>query len=205
MGLYEKYILPRAIHFVCGMNSVAKQRDKIVPLAAGDILEIGIGTGLNLSHYEPEKVTHLTGIDPSRDTWSAGDVREDQLPFDFDFIPVSAEEMPFDSGRFDTVVMTYSLCTIPDPEKALQEIRRVLKPGGRLLFSEHGKAPDENIARWQDRLDPVWNRFSGGCHLNRNMEKLISSQGFDLAQLDKEYLNGWKVASFNYCGIAVPH
>lgn len=204
MGLYEKYILPRAIQFVCGLSSVAKQRQKIVPLAEGDILEVGVGTGLNLAHYDPEKVVHLTGIDPSIDTWATGKVKPEELPFDFKYLQLGAEKMPFDKGRFDTVVMTYSLCTIPDPVKALHEIRRVLKPGGRLLFSEHGRAPDVNVAKWQDRLDPVWNIFSGGCHLNRNMEALIGEQGFVFTQLEKEYLAGWKLASYNFQGIAIP-
>ncbi len=204
MKLYDKYILPHAIKWACGINSIGRQREKVVPMAEGDILEVGIGTGYNLDHYDPEKVKMLTGIDPSPEVWSLNKRDIESLPFEMQFLVESAEQMPFDKGRFDTVVMTYSLCTIPNPELALAEIRRVLKPGGKLLFTEHGLAPDEGIARWQDRLDPIWNKFSGGCHLNRDMASLIGQNGFEFEQLETMYLPGWKLATFNYWRVAKP-
>lgn len=203
MGLYQKYILPRAIGIACGIRSIERQREKIVPLAEGDILEIGIGTGLNLAHYDPQKVEKIIGLDPSEDTWRAGKVIPEDLPFDFEFMPVSAEKLPFSNGSFDTVVVTFSLCTIPDPLAALREMRRVLRPDGRLLFSEHGLAPEPGVEKWQHRLDPVWSRFSGGCHLDRDIPGLIREAGFHISKLEQMYLPGWKVFSYHYWGQAV--
>ena len=204
LKLYDKYILPHAIKWACGTSSIGRQREKIIPLATGDILEVGIGTGLNLEYYDPEKTEMLTGIDPYPEVWALNNRDIENLPFKMTFLPVRAEEMPFDRGRFDTVVMTYSLCTIPNPEMAMAEIKRVLKPGGKLLFTEHGLAPDKSIARWQQRLDPIWKKFSGGCHLSRDIQGLIVQNGFEFEALDNMYLPGWKPATFNYWGIARP-
>jgi SAM-dependent methyltransferase len=203
MGLYQKYILPRAIGIACGIRSIERQREKIVPLAQGDILEIGIGTGLNLAHYDPQKVEKIIGLDPSEDTWRAGKVVPEDLPFDFEFLPVSAEKLPFNNGSFDTVVVTFSLCTIPDPLAALREMRRVLRPDGRLLFGEHGLAPEPGVEKWQHRLDPLWSQFSGGCHLDRDIPGLIREAGFHISKLEQMYLPGWKVFSYHYWGQAV--
>ena len=174
-----------------------------MPLAEGNILEVGIGTGLNLPWYVPEKVAKVTGIDPSTDPWNAGRIVPEELPFDFEFIAVSAEKLPFADESFDTVVMTYNLCTIPDPVAALNEIRRVLKPGGRLLFCEHGLSPEAGIAKWQGILDPPWTHVSGGCHLDRDIPALIRLSGFDMVNLQEGYIPGFRIFSYQYWGQAV--
>lgn len=202
MTIYEKFFLPRLINFACGLKPMMKQREKVVPLAHGRVLEIGIGSGLNLPFYTAGKVERLWGLDPSRDAWAlAGDKRE-QFDFDVEFIEASAEDIPLDRACVDTVVMTYTACTIPDAIAALREARRVLKPGGNFLFCEHGLAPDENVQRWQNRLNPLWKRIGGGCNLNRPIPELIEQAGFRIRNLETMYIPGWKPASFNYWGVA---
>jgi len=179
-----------------------KQRAKIIPHAQGKVLEIGIGSGLNLPFYNSENLKHLTAIDPSVETWQKNKIDTKQLSFDFEFIKAFAEDIPADNNSFNTVVITYSLCTIPGTEKALEEIRRVLKTNGKLLFCEHGKAPDIAIQKWQNRLNPLWKRVGGGCHLNKDIPLLIKENGFKIKTLDSMYIPGWKPASFNYWGEA---
>ncbi len=202
MNLYNKYVLPSVINCVCGLKPSRIQRAKIVPHAQGNVLEIGIGSGLNLPFYNKELVKHLTAIDPSIETWHKNKINTQELPFDFEFIQAFAEDIPADSNCFDTVVITYALCTIPDVQKALEEIRRVLKPNGKLLFCEHGKAPDLAIQKWQNRINPLWKKVGGGCHLNKDIPLLIKDNGFKIAQLNSMYIPGWKPASFNYWGSA---
>lgn len=204
MGIYDRYILPRLVDFACGLKPMTKQREKIVPLASGRVLELGIGSGLNLPFYDPAKVTHLWGLDPSREMWSLAEAAAEGGPVRPEFIEASAEDIPLDDGSADTVLVTYTLCTIPAAAKALREARRVLRPGGHLLFCEHGRAPDESVRRWQDRIDPVWTRLAGGCHLNRAIPELIESSGFAIAGMETMYLPGWRPASFNFWGQAEP-
>lgn len=203
MSLYAKYILPSLINLACKQNSHTKQREKVIPLAHGNVLEIGIGPGLNLPIYDSNKIKKLTAIDPFEDTWEVGKVDIGNLPFEFEFIKASAEELPFTDNSFDTVVVTYSLCTIPNVEKALLEMRRVLTKEGILIFCEHGEAPDENVRRTQNFINPMWKPFSGGCNLNRNIPKIIESSGFKIQELKTMYIPGWKPASFNYWGTAI--
>jgi len=202
MGLYNKYVLPKAIDWACSQKPTMKQRVKIIPFAKGKVLEIGIGSGLNLPFYKKENVQHLTAIDPSEKVWNKNSVDMKNLPFDFEFIKAFAEDIPADTNSFDTVVITYSLCTIPDTYKALEEIRRVLKPTGKLLFCEHGKAPEKTVQKWQNMANPLWKRIGGGCNLNRDIPLLIKDNGFKLNNLKSMYIPGWKIASFNYWGIA---
>lgn len=203
MGFYERRLLPRIINLACGLKPIRYQRKKVVPMAAGRVLEIGIGTGLNLSYYDPSKVERVIGLDPSEDSWKLAGERAEGLPFEVEFIGLEAEEIPLEADSIDTVLMTYSLCTIPGPVKALEGMRRVLKPGGKLIFCEHGSAPDAAVRKWQDRLNPMWGRVFGGCHLNRKIPALLEEGGFRVTQLDTMYLPGTPgFAGFNYWGQA---
>ena len=201
MNLYNKYILPKAINWACSQKPSMKQREKIIPLASKNVLEIGIGSGLNLPFYTSE-VKKLTAIDPSKELWKRTLVNTQQLPFNFQFIEASAESIPAISNSFDCVVITYTLCTIPNLTKAFSEIKRVLKPTGKFLFCEHGKAPDNFTQKYQTIINPVWKKIGGGCNLNRNIPTLIEENGFTISKLETMYLPGWKPASYNYWGIA---
>lgn len=204
MGLYRRLVLPRLVHFTCGLKPVRLQRRKIVPLASGDVLEIGFGSGLNLPHYDPAAVRKLWALEPSAEMWSLAQdaVKASAVPVEL--VNADAEEIPLADASVDTVLVTYALCTIPDALAAISEMRRVLRPGGRLLFCEHGEAPDENVRRWQTRLNPLWHRSAGGCNLNRPISSLIEAGGFHMKTLETMYLPGWRPAAFNYWGTAVP-
>ncbi|WP_457616996.1 class I SAM-dependent methyltransferase [Lutibacter sp.] len=201
MGFYNKFILPKAIHWACSQKPSMLQRAKIVPLAKGNVLEIGVGSGLNLSFYGKE-VKCLTAIDPSEDLWKKNSLDTTALPFEFNFIKAIAEAIPLADNTVDTVVMTYVMCTIPNLNTAFLEIKRVLKPSGRLLFCEHGKAPEKGIQKYQNIANPFWKRIGGGCNLNRDIPTLIKENGFTIKKLETMYLPGWKPASYNYWGIA---
>jgi len=203
MGLYEKYILPKVLHFACGMEPMMRQREKVVPQAEGHVLEVGIGSGLNLSYYEASRVTKVTGLDPSVEMSQMAQQAAGDAPVDVEFLNLPGDEIPLDDHSVDSIVVTYTLCTIPDAGAALSQMRRVLKPGGRMLVCEHGAAPDARVKRWQDRMDPLWGRLAGGCHLNRAIPDIIQDAGFAIERLETMYLAGWKPASFNYWGTAV--
>ena len=202
MGLYHKYILPGIIDFVCKQKPTRKQREKIVPLAKGNVLEIGIGTGSNMPFYNPEKVTNLVGIDPESANWKVFINKNLSFGFNVDFIEAFAENMPLDNKSIDTVLVTYTLCSIPEIARAFSEIRRIMKPSGKLIFCEHGKAPDAVIQKWQSRINPIWKRIGGGCNLNLNIPKMITDHGFTFDNLEEMYIPGWKPASYNYWGVA---
>lgn len=204
MGFYDKYFLPRFINCACGTKPIMKQREKVVPRAEGTVLEIGIGTGLNLPFYDPEKVERLIGLDPSEKSWELAAKRAAHLDFDVEFIGLPGEEIPLHDASVDTVLVTYSLCTIPDPIAALRGMARVLRPGGKLIFCEHGRAPDARVVTWQDRINPVWRRLAGGCHLNRDIPGVLQQGGFEISDLQQDYLPGTpKFAGFNYWGAAL--
>jgi ubiquinone/menaquinone biosynthesis C-methylase UbiE len=204
MGIYGTYVLPRLVHLACSTEPTTLQREKLVPLAAGRVLEIGIGSGLNLPYYDPDSVSKVWGVDPSPELMKRAARAANEVPFEVELVTAPGEEMPLDSDSFDTVVITYTMCSIPDTASALRETARVLKRGGRLLFCEHGTAPDASVRRWQNRVNPIWRRFSGGCHLNRDIPSLIRSGGFTIASLETMYLPGWRPGSFNYWGVATP-
>jgi len=204
MGFYDYYLLPRLVHFTCGLKPAMKQRAKVIPQAAGRVLEIGIGSGLNIPLYDPNRVEHLWGLDPSAEMWAIARKNAAEHHLDAEFIQSGAESIPLETAAADTVVMTYTMCTIPDVPAALAEIRRVLKPGGHLLFCEHGEAPDDSVRRWQKRLNPVWTRLAGGCNLNRPIVELLEQAGFAAPDLQTMYIPGWRPACFNYWGSAVP-
>jgi ubiquinone/menaquinone biosynthesis C-methylase UbiE len=202
MGIYSKYVLPRVVHFTCSLKPNMRQREKVVPLATGEVLEIGVGSGLNFPFYDSTRVKKLWGLEPAEEMrqMAAGAVRA--LPFEFEFLDLPGEEIPLETDSVDTVLVTYTLCTIPETEPALRGMARVLRPGGKLIFCEHGAAPDASVRRWQDRLDPVWQRMGGGCHLNREIPDLIDAGGFEIDAIDTMYLPGWRPAAFNYWGTA---
>ena len=204
MEIYNNYILPELTHWVCSREKFGNQRAKLLPQASGRILEIGIGSGLNLPFYNPEKIDLLWGLDPSKRLKKIAEKKADDLPFNVEFIGLSGEEIPLEKNCADTVVVTYTLCSIPDVLKALIEMNRVLKPGGNLLFCEHGKAPDDHIFQWQNRLNPIWKRMTGGCNLNREIPLLIEKSGFKFKNIEMAYVSRFKPAGFNFWGAAVP-
>lgn len=208
MSFYDKYILPSFLNCACGAKPILYQRGKVVPLAEGLVLEVGIGSGLNIPFYDAAKVTKVIGLDPSPELNEmaqkvvAKTAAENGLAVDITL--GSAEDMPFPDDHFDSVVITYTLCTIADAAAANLEIRRVLKPGGKLIFCEHGLAPDAGVAKWQDRIDPIWGKIAGGCHLNRDIPELITGAGFTIETLEQMYLPSTpKFAGYNYWGVAV--
>jgi ubiquinone/menaquinone biosynthesis C-methylase UbiE len=203
MSFYEEKVVPHIINCACGTKPILKQREKVVPLASGTILEIGIGTGINLDYYDANKVDKVIGLDPSEASWKLASERAANLPFEVEFIGLPGEQIPLDDDSIDTVLVTYSLCTIPDPVTALEGMRRVLKPNGKLIFCEHGQAPDANIQKWQNRINPSWRVLFGGCNLNRDIPQLLQQGGFTVDSLDSMYLPSTpKFAGFNYWGIA---
>jgi len=204
MAFYEDRVLPHLINIACSTKPTRKQREKIVHLAEGDVLEIGFGSGLNLPYYDSGRVRKIFGLEPSEGMRRKAQPNVDAAGLDVEFIDLPGEEIPLESRSIDTVLVTFTLCSIDDAVTALEGMRRVLKPGGKLLFAEHGAAPDANVRRWQDRLNPTWKRFSGGCNMNRDIPGLIESGGFRITSDERMYIPGVKILSYNYWGTAKP-
>lgn len=205
MGLYARLVLPRLVTCACGTKPILRQRQKVVPMARGKVLEIGLGAGHNIPHYDHQGVDKVIGIDPCEVSWQLAEPRVKAAPFEVEFLAGSAEEIPLEDRSVDSVLLTFALCTIPDPAAALSEARRVLRPGGHLVFCEHGKAPDANVARWQERVNPVWRRVFGGCNLNRDIKGIITDSGFNLDKVEQMYLPGTpRIAGYNVWGTARP-
>jgi ubiquinone/menaquinone biosynthesis C-methylase UbiE len=202
MGLYGRYVLPRLIETACSQKPLMELRSRYVPGARGRVLEIGIGSGHNLRFYGNE-VTSVTGIDPAPELTVRARERARTLHCEVYVIEQSGETIPTEDAFFDTVVCTWTLCSIPNVYRALDEMRRVLTPDGRLIFIEHGRAPDPRVARWQERIEPLWKKIGGGCHLSRPVSQLIEDAGFQITELQTGHVPGPKVASFMYHGIAV--
>ncbi|MGP9826440.1 class I SAM-dependent methyltransferase [Ectopseudomonas khazarica] len=202
MGFYDRHVLPQLIDFACGMGAVMKARSQIVPLARGRVLEIGIGSGLNLAFYDPQRVEVVVGVDPSADMQRLARERAARCPVAVEMIALELGQIQAADACFDDIICTFTLCTIPDAVAALREMRRVLKPEGRLLFCEHGLAPDLPVVRWQRRLTPVWKPLAGGCHLDRDIPALIQAGGFHIRQLDSGYLKGPRPMTHVYRGWA---
>jgi ubiquinone/menaquinone biosynthesis C-methylase UbiE len=205
MSWYEDKILPRLTDYSCSTKPVRKQREKIVPLAEGDVLEIGMGSGLNLPYYDSQKVRKIWGLEPSEGMRQLAMKTLEGMSLDLEFIDLPGEEIPLESDSVDTVLVTYTLCTIPDVATALEGMRRVLKPDGRLLFCEHGVAPDESVRRWQDRLNSGWRKIAGGCNMNRDVPVMIEAAGFNIVQDERMYIPGLRILSYNYWGSATPN
>lgn len=205
MNFYQRHLAPRLVNAMCAMAAVTEQRRRIVPDAEGVVVEIGIGSGLNLPYYDPAKVTRVIGIDPGREMASLGRRRFANAPVPVEMIASPAECIPLPDASADTVVMTYCACSIPDVMAAMREMRRVLKPGGRLLFCEHGRSHDCHVARTQDRMNELWRRVACGCNLNRDIASLLDAAGFRIRHLENFYaLPAIKPISFHYLGEAVP-
>ena len=203
MGFYQNQIVPSLINLSMRQRNLAAYRYRVVPAAEGRVLEIGVGSGLNLPFYT-QKAELVMGLDPSPKLLSMARRAARPASIPFDFIEGSAEAIPLEDGSVDTVVTTWTLCSIPDASRSLHEMRRVLKPTGRLLFVEHGRAPEPNVRRWQDRLTPVWKRVGGGCHLNRAIGTLIESAGFQFERIETGYMRGPRPMTFMYEGSARP-
>ena len=202
MSWYQERVLPRLINVACGVKPARKQREKIVPRARGDVLEIGFGSGLNLPYYDRSKVRHVFGLEPSEGMLRLARKNIAESDLDVETIGLPGEEIPLEDDSVDTVLVTYTLCSIDDVSPALAGMRRVLKPDGRLLYCEHGKAPDANVHKWQDRLNPGWKRLSGGCNMNRDIPALIEDGGFAIEDDERMYIPGVRALSYNYWGAA---
>jgi len=204
MSFYDDRVLPHLINLACSTKPTRKQREKIVHLAEGDVLEIGFGSGLNLPYYDGDRVRKIFGLEPSAGMRRKAKPKVEASGLDVEFIDLPGEEIPLELQSVDTVLVTFTLCSIGDAAAALESMRRVLKPGGKLLYCEHGAAPDRNVRRWQDRLNPGWKRVSGGCNMNREIPQLIESTGFRITTDERMYIPGPKILSYNYWGIAKP-
>ncbi len=203
MSFYERKVLPHLIRIACGSSRIAAQRALVVPRAQGQVLEIGIGGGLNLAHYDKARVTRLYGLEPSAELLDMARHEGQRAGMDFEPLMAGAEAIPLENHSVDDVVVTYTMCSIPDLPGALAEIRRVLRPGGALHFCEHTAAPDAAVARMQHRLTPFWRRVGGGCHLDRDTPAILRENGFDTPELHQAYLpKTWRVVGFNSWGRA---
>ena len=203
LSFYDKYILPKFLNCACGSKPINYQREKIVPLAEGTVLDVGIGSGLNIPYYNKSKIKCLYGLDPSIELLNLAKSLAKKNELEIEFLECGAEAIPLPNDSIDTVVITYTLCTIPDTQLSNQEIMRVLKPNGKLLFCEHGLAPDINIAKWQKRINPIWSKIAGGCNLNRDIPNLIRSSGLKILNMEEMYLPSTpKFAGYNYWGVA---
>lgn len=202
MSFYDTYLLPHCLNFACGVKPVRKQREKVVPLAEGRVLEVGMGSGLNIPYYNRDKIEFVWGLEPSEGMRRKARKNLRRAGIKIEWLDLPGEEIPLENNSVDSVLLTYTLCTIPDWRRALQQMRRVLKPDGTLVFCEHGAAPDPNIRKWQERVNPVWKRVAGGCHLNRPIARCLREGGFRIHELETDYLPGPKFATFNYWGTA---
>jgi len=201
MGFYERWIVPRLLDLAMRNRLLDDYRQRTIETARGLVLEVGVGSGLNLPLYG-SAVTRVVGLDPSPELLRLASNRTADAVVPVSLLRGSAEHVPFRDAVFDAIVITWTLCSIPNPIAALTEMRRVLRPGGRLIFVEHGLSPEIRTARWQRRLTPYWKHFSGGCHLDRQMDDLIRSAGFEIDAVETGYLKGPKPWTFMYQGVA---
>tara|TARA_B100000530_G_scaffold323486_1_gene259377 strand:- start:31 stop:645 length:615 start_codon:yes stop_codon:yes gene_type:complete len=203
MGFYNKYILPKIINAGCGTKPIRKQREKVLPLCKGIVLEIGCGSGLNFSFYEENNIDKLYALEPDKEMLRQAKSVVKEVNFPITFLETGAEKIPLEDDSIDTALLTYTLCTIPDPLAALLEIRRVLKKGGKLVFCEHGMAPENNVKKMQNFINSFWPIFVGGCNLNRDIPSLIKDAGFLVDNLETMYLPKTpKWFGYNYWGSA---
>ena len=204
MSFYEDRVLPHIIDKACSMGQVMKLRSQIVPRARGRVLEVGMGSGINLEFYDQSRVEMVYGLEPSEGMRRKALPNLNRSPIAVEWLDLPGEKIPLEDNSVDTVLLTFTLCTIPDWHAALLQMKRVLKPGGDLLFLEHGEAPHETVRKWQHRITPGWKMFAGGCHLNRQIADLIRHAGFEIQELENLYMpNAPKIAGFIYKGRAI--
>jgi ubiquinone/menaquinone biosynthesis C-methylase UbiE len=201
MHVYDRFVLPWMIDLACGLPMVQARRRALLPQACGRVLEIGLGTGRNLPFYDRQRITQLVGVDPAVQMHALARRRSARAGLDVELVGLSAEKLPLPSDSFDTVVCTYTLCSIADPAAALSEVARVLKPGGQLLFCEHGLSPQPSVARWQARIEPLWKAMAGGCHLSRDVPRLLQQAGLSAA-CDQGYIPGPRLLAYHFWGHA---
>ena len=203
MSFYDKYILPKFLNCTCGSKPIRYQRDKIVPLAEGVVLDVGIGSGLNIPFYNKSKIKHVYGLDPSKELLEIAKPVAEKNQLAIEFLQCEAENIPLPDNSIDTVLITYTMCTISNVSLANSEIIRVLKNDGKLLFCEHGLAPDKKVANWQKRINPIWTKIAGGCNLDRDIPNLITSSGLKIDNMEEMYLPSTpKFAGYNFWGVA---
>ena len=202
-SFYDRKILPALLTCDCSSPPMMKQRAKVVPQARGKVLELGIGMGLNLQFYDPAKVESVAGVDPAAELRARAQAAPRDPRLAVEVADGTAEALPFGDASFDTVVCTFTLCSVHTPRAALDEARRVLKPGGRFLFCEHGLSPDADVAKWQRRVEPIWKRLAGGCRLTRPVASAIAEAGFALERVETMYVPGTpRIAGWNEWGSA---
>jgi len=187
-GFWDRHIMPRLIGCACGMPQIMKRRSQIVPKARGRVLEFGAGGGINAEFYNPKTVENVTGIDPSAELIAQAQPKLATAKVPIELVGGIAENLPFDDESFDTVLITFTLCSVQDQAQSIREARRVLKDNGQLLVLEHGSAPDESVRKWQRRVEPVWKRIAGGCHLTRPIMDAVAAQGFAISRRTGEYM-----------------
>ncbi len=204
MSVYDRYVLPHVLHLACGLKAFRHQRQLVVPAASGRTLEVGAGSGLNLPYYRPGQLSELILLEPEEGMRVKLRKATRDFPIPVEMLGLRGEEIPLADHSVDTVVITYTMCTIPDLPTALAQMRRVLKPGGRMLFSEHGAAPDVSVGNWQERINPTWKKLAGGCNLNRRIDEEIRNAGFHLEKLETGYIPGPRPWTYNYWGVATP-
>lgn len=202
MSWYDEHVLPHLVNLACGTGPTRKLREQVVPAATGDVLEIGFGSGHNLPWYDAAKVRKLWGLEPAEPMRRLAGKRLAASPIDIELIDLPGEEIPLGDESVDTVVVTYTLCTIADVRSALAGMRRVLRRDGKLLFCEHGRAPEPNVERWQDRVNPYWGRIAGGCNINRDIPDLLESSGFNIVDDNRDYIPGPRILTYNFWGAA---
>ena len=201
MGLYRDQFLPRCNNIVMGSGEFTPVRARVAADLDGKVLEVGFGPGLNVPHY-PAAVTLVQAVDPATlgRKLAAGRLAASKVPVEF--VGLDGQALPLESASVDHVLITWTMCTIPDVDGALREMRRVLRPGGQLHFAEHGRSPDPGVARWQDRLTPLQRRLFGGCHLNRPIDRLLTGAGFEVTRMDNYYMRGPKPLGYTFEGVA---
>jgi ubiquinone/menaquinone biosynthesis C-methylase UbiE len=205
MSFYEDRILPPMIKLACGNSAIARQRQMVVPEAEGRVLEVGMGPGLNIPFYNPDKVEMVWGLEPSQGMRRVAQKNLDAARFPVEWLDLPGEQIPLEDNSADTVLLTYTLCTIPGWREALEGMRRVLKPGGKLIFCEHGRAPDAGVHKWQNRLNSHWRKMAGGCNINRPIAECIEETGFIIGKLENEYIRKTpKIVGYTYRGFASP-